>query len=366
MKVLVIANNARSVACSAKKAGYGVYALDRFCDVDMQRCADRAVFLDKNAENKIYELTESYDADAVILGPGFENLKFKNVFNNPKRVIKEVSDKSKLPKKLKSLGIPHPETASIDKASDIGFPLMLKPKSGSGGMRNIVVRNEEELEHFKENNNANEFVAQEFVEGIPCSASLIGTGDKAVVLALNEQLIGIPWLTRLPFAYCGNITPFHTKFSDEMIRYATEIALEFKLVGSNGVDFILGEKGVYVIEVNPRFQGSMDTIELSTGMNVFDAHISSFSGGLPKVKKPSRFAAKAIVYADKKIVINKRISEFLLRCMDDGRAVDIPKSGAVIQPDEPVTTIIGVAKTRSEVLENVKKHACYIKDITEV
>lgn len=363
MKVLVIANNARSAACSAKKAGHKIYALDRFCDVDMQRCADRAVFFEN--DEKIYKLTESFDADAVILGPGFENLRFKNVFNNPEKVIKEISDKSRLPKKLKSLGIPHPETESIDKASSIGFPLMLKPKLGSGGMRNVVVRNEEELEVFKKHNDKG-FIAQEFVEGMPCSASLISTGDEAVVVALNEQLIGIPWLTRLPFAYCGNITPFRTKFSNEMIKYAEEIALEFELVGTNGVDFILNETGVHVIEVNPRFQGSIDTIELATGMNIFDAHISSFSGELPELKKNSCFAAKAIVYANKKIVIDKKLSELLIKCMNNGKAVDIPKSGVVIQPDEPVTTIIGTAKKRAVVLKNAKKHSCYIKDVTEV
>jgi len=44
---------------------------------------------------------------------------------------------------------------------------------------------------------------------------------------------------------------------------------------------MLTDKGVQVIEVNPRFQGSIDTIELSTGLSIFDAHIKSFDGELP-------------------------------------------------------------------------------------
>ncbi|MFZ2410977.1 MAG: ATP-grasp domain-containing protein, partial [Candidatus Methanoperedens sp.] len=207
-KILVIANSARSIACSAKKAGYTVFAIDRFGDVDMRKCADKSLLLEGGEETKIHKLSAAFgEVDAVILGPGFEHLKFKNIFNNPRDVMEKVNDKAQLPAELESLGIPHPGTESIDKAHCLGFPLMIKPKSGSGGIRNVVVRNEEELAVYKDRDDACEFIAQEFVEGIPCSASVISTGDDAVVVALNEQLIGVPWLTRLPFAYCGNITP---------------------------------------------------------------------------------------------------------------------------------------------------------------
>ncbi len=362
MNVLVIANSARSIVCSAKKAGYTVFALDRFGDVDMRQCADKAELIHGGQENRMHELAESFgDVDAVILGHGFENLDFKNTLNNPKEVMEEVNDKSKLPRKLSSMGIPHPETESIDKARGIGFPLMIKPKVGSGGMRNTIVSSEEELALLKERTDAQEFIAQEFVRGIPCSASVISTDDDAVVVALNEQLIGLSWLTGLPFAYCGNITPFHTKFSNEMIQYAEQIALEFGLLGSNGIDFMLTERGIEVIEVNPRFQGSLDTVELSTGMNIVDAHIKSFACELPKVRKTACFAAKAIVYANKKVVIGKRVSDMLIRCMESGRAADIPQPKAVIQPDEPITTTLATAKTRSIVLEKVEKSARCIK-----
>lgn len=366
MKVLVIANSARSIVCSARRAGHTVYALDRFGDVDMRRCADKALFLESMPENKLHKLADSFgEVDAVILGPGYEHLKFENTFNNPPKVVEEVGNKSKLPKKLSSMGIPHPETELIKRAGVLGFPLMVKPKSGSGGMRNVIIRNEEELNLFKEREDAVEFIAQEFVEGIPCSASVIGTGSYAVVVAINEQLIGIPWLTRLPFAYCGNITPFRTKFSSEMIQYAEQIALEFGLLGSNGIDFILSENGIVVIEVNPRFQGSMDTVESALGMNIFNAHIKSFAGELPKVKEPVCFAAKAIVYANKKVVIESKISDALKKCMDKGKASDIPQQGYVILHDEPITTMLATAETRSLVLEKVRGSSRYIKNMTE-
>jgi predicted ATP-grasp superfamily ATP-dependent carboligase len=356
MKVLVIANSARSIVCSAKKAGYTVFALDRFGDVDTCKCSDKACVLKSSHGSELHELARNFgEVDAVILGPGYEKLKFKNILNNLPGVVEEVNDKSKLPKSLKSMGIPHPETESIDKAHDLGFPLMIKPKSGSGGMRNTVVRNEEELSLFKERSDAPEFIAQEYIEGIPCSASVISSGEDAVVVAVNEQLIGVPWLTGLPFAYCGNITPFHSKFNNEMIQYAKQIALEFGLVGSNGVDFILTEKGIAAIEVNPRFQGSMDTVERALGINIFDAHVKSFAGELPDVRNPLCFAAKSIVYANKETVISKKVSDTLKGCMENGRAADIPRPGTAVSQDEPVSTLLATAGTRSAALEKVVK-----------
>ena len=366
MKILVICRSSRSIVCSAKKAGHTIYALDHFGDVDLMKCADKAYSFGNIPETEIYELARSFgDIDAVVLGPGFEKLKFKNILNNMPSVTEDVNDKLKIAKKFRSMDIPHPETETLDKASGLGFPLMIKPRSGSGGMGNAIARNEDELALFSARADAGELIAQEFVEGIPCSASLIGTGDDAVVVSLNEQLIGVPWLTRLPFAYCGNITPFVTGFSEEMIRYSTQIALEFGLVGTNGADFIQTKKGIVAIEVNPRFQGSIDTVELSTGINIFEAHAESFEGRLPRPKKSRCFAAKTILYADREVVIDRRLSDRLIKCMNTGRAADVPQTGCTVQPDEPVTTFLGTGGTREIALGKAGKYAHSIKVMTE-
>jgi len=168
----------------------------------------------------------------------------------------------------------------------------------------------------------------------------------------------------VPFAYCGNVTPFETKSRQEMVEYSKQIAIEFKLQGSNGVDFMLTDKGVYVIEVNPRFQGSIDTIELSTGLNVFDAHIKSFSGELPELRESRCFAAKNIIYADKILKINRDISDTLVKYMNKGKAADIPRPGQEVSLDEPVTTILATGRTRKMVQEKVSRTAQYIKDKT--
>lgn len=367
MNILVIGNSTRSMVCSAKRAGCTVYALDNFCDVDMRNCADKAYLLENASRKKIYELAQTFgETDGVILGTGFEELKFQNILGNRNEVAQEVNNKLKLAKKLRSLGIPHPETEPLSKASGFKFPLMIKPGYGSGGIRNFVVKDDDGLAAIQSRSEASEFIAQEFVEGVPCSASLIGTGDDACVIALNEQLIGIPGLTRLPFAYCGNVTPFITQFKNEMIKSSEQIALEFELLGSNGVDFIQTEKGMVVIEVNPRFQGSLDTIELSSGINIFHAHVRSFSGELPKPRKHKCFAVRNILYAGKSIQVNERLFMRLIKCMKMEHAADIPEMGWTAREDEPLTTMLETGRTREMAIEKVGRFAQYIRELTEV
>ncbi len=364
-KILVIGNNVRSIVCSARKAGYEVYGIDYFGDIDMQRCTSKMRVLGKMSSEELQHIIKSFgDVDAVVLGPGFEHLKVKNALNNSRETMEKVGDKSNLPGKMKSMGIPHPDTSSIETAESVGFPLVIKPKSGSGGMKNLIVRNETEMNIFREKNNAGEFIAQKFVDGIPCSASIISTGEKAVVVALNEQLIGIPRLTRLPFAYCGNVTPLYSKYQERISQYALDIALELKLRGSNGIDFILTGEGIQVIEVNPRFQGSIDTVELSTGLNVFDAHVKSFFGELPEVPRPSCFAAKNILYSDREVLIGSVLYESLIRCMNSGKAADIPNPGIKVLPDEPITTMLATGRTRKIALDTAEKYIGYIKGKT--
>jgi len=74
MKFLVIGNNTRSLVCSAKRAGYTVYSLDNFCDVDMRLCADSASPLEHATDSMICELARTFgEIDGVILGTGLND-----------------------------------------------------------------------------------------------------------------------------------------------------------------------------------------------------------------------------------------------------------------------------------------------------
>ncbi|MDO9517615.1 MAG: ATP-grasp domain-containing protein [Methanosarcinaceae archaeon] len=387
--ILVIGYSTRNIVCSARRAGYNVYSIDAFADSDLVKCAAGSKMFDPNeatdvtaiSRERMAELINSFgvDFDAIVLGSGFEMMDLTDltdlpypILNNPSHVMQEVSDKEKFALKLASIGVVHPYTYHKTNIAMIKYPVMVKPKCAGGGKFNRVVENVGELNSYLDeisNMNVdmgltiNDMLIQEFVSGVPVSVSVISTKQRAVAVAVNEQMIGVPWLTRLSFAYCGNITPFETPYEEMICEMAEDLIMELGLVGSNGVDFMLTYDGPVVIEVNARFQGSMDSVELSTGINLFDAHVKAFAGELiPELQvRPAakHFAARAVIYAEDRVLIDEKAINGLLK----EPVVDIPNVGYVAYLNEPVISVLCVGNTRDDVMANVKESVCNIRDI---
>jgi hypothetical protein len=352
-RILVIAYSARQIACSGKRAGYEIYAMDHFCDVDLQRCVRFCMSMDEIQPEGLNEFVKGLEVDAIILGPGFEREKFDldgTVLSNERDKMEKVTNKLWLTHKLCDLGIPHPETYTADDV-DTGkpLPLIAKPIFGSGGYGNRLIGDRIEIPE-------DGFLFQEYIVGKPASVSTISTRKEAVAIAVNEILSGKRWLTRSKFEYCGNITPFHPPQAEKMRALAESLVLELGLIGSNGVDFIVNSDGAFVIEVNPRFQGSLDIIELSTGINVFDAHVKAFEDELPTVIKPKRFAAKAIVFADEELSVK--------RSLDKEGMADIPPIGRIVRKGDPIATALGVGTERGDAIKAAMEKVWYIKQST--
>ncbi len=380
--ILVIGFDTRNVVCSASRAGYTVCSIDAFCDLDMRKCTYASAFLECRTIQELHQLEASrikaqmaefgLEFDALVPGSGLEMLNHNDfpcpVLASSPDAMQKASDKLYLSKKLEALGIPHPRCYSPEELDAIEYPVMIKPASGGGGIFNRIARSRQELLAILEelhglNPELTEetIVIQEFLEGTPSSVSLLSTKNEALSVAVNEQLIGIPWLSRLPFAYCGNITPFRTDQAEEMEALAEELVLEFKLLGSNGVDFLASKKGPVVLEINPRFQGSLDTVEKAMNINLFEAHAGCFRGELPEKPEAKGFAARGVIYSDRELFIDQKLMELILR----EKGADIPFQGTVIEPDGPLTSLFACTSTREKAIISLEKGANRIRAFIE-
>lgn len=350
MIILIAGINVRHIACSAARAGFSVIAADCYCDLDLARCASKTILLpEENAAQPLQEYVDNFSPDAVVLGPGLEESQAKKVrvLNNPSEKIAQISDKLWLSNWLESRCFPCIKTeASFE---DMSFPAVVKPRKGAGGVGCELVRNKKEQSL---GNIGNDMIVQEYIKGLPASVSTIGNGREALAVSVNEQLIGADWTGAKGFRYSGNITPLDAP-SQGIAKMAEDITSELGLIGSNGVDFLLTEKGPVVVEVNPRFQGSIDTVELSTGINVFSAHLESFDGILPEHPEPRRTAGRAIVYAGDELRIDKDLSSVCI--------TDIPRIGSFIKEDDPVASVLAVGKGRDEVLRLLKDRTAKLR-----
>jgi len=384
MKVLVIGVNTRHIACSASRAGYTVYTLGRFNDVDLKACSDRSVIHDMPDVHDL-DLPELIPifrtllpVDFIVLGPGFEHLGNwveeitgnVPVLNNPSHIFTNISDKAWLAEKLKILNLPHPFTVPLDSLKTPedwtgGYPAIIKPRFGAGGMENRLVIDLKDLEMTMNVLDSSQYLLQEYIKGTVTSVSIISTGKQAVAIAVNEQLAGIDTLTGMPFAYCGNITPYISEYNDWMCETSMNLAVELELVGSNGVDFIITDKGPFVLEINPRFQGSIDTVEHSTGLNIFQLHHESFQGKLPVRRDSQCFSIKTIFYAPRRLVVEKRGYDYLVQYYNEGTAADVTSKGTVCEKDEPVVSFLSDGNSRMEVVRQAEQLVNGLTDIIE-
>jgi len=387
--LLVVGIDTVSIANSAKKAGYKVYAADYFGDMDLRRVCSgvRAIIKQKRGKScgrmgskfkpeaflkMAKSLSERYGIDAILLSSGLDddfNVLYglndlTPILGNHPRVIKTVREKPRFFKELKRLGIACPETAivkDIDEAKDaaarIGFPVVVKPAKGFGGVGVRTARNFKELERtlFELSFANEEILVQKFISGLHASISLLTTTKDVKVLAINEQLLGLPFLFQQEaFGYCGNVVPLQVAGSIfKRCEYIAEkIALHFGLQGSNGIDLVISEESTpYVVEVNPRFQGSLECVERVLGINLVESHINAcLHNSLPTVKeKTSTFCTRLILYSPKRVITPDLTASREVR--------DVPLPESIIEKGEPLCSIITEGENRDFSFQKARKLA---------
>jgi hypothetical protein len=387
--LLVIGVDTVSVANSAKKAGYEIYAVDYFGDLDLQRVCSKykSIIQQKNGEScgKIEEkfnpytflkmtksLLKEIEIDAVLLSSGlddhFDVLAELNdlvpILGSSPDVIKRVREKRMFFEELRRMRIPHPETVFVRDfkdakiaAAEIGYPVVIKPSKGFGGVNIRIARNPSALEQIFNglSLSRNEVLIQKFINGTPASVSLIASESAVRILTMNEQLLGLPYVfQREPFGYCGNIVPLRlTNTLLEKCKRITEmVGLRFGLKGSNGIDFVISKENIpYVMEVNPRFQGSLECVERVLRTNLVKMHVDAcLNNVLPRIRNsPSLFCTRLILYAPKRVIAPDLTSFAEVR--------DIPLPGIIIEEGEPLCSIVTSGETYISSLNKAKKLA---------
>lgn len=359
--ILVVGTNTRPVACSAKKMGNTVFSVDYFCTSDLVKCSDylRCIltqlpyetcgnYAEKYDPNLLhqyaYEVVD--DVDYVICSSGAIPEKFpksKVVGNKKIMHIENKYNQYKLLKKKFSL----PETflvSSYSEAAEIAESyenksFLIKPLIGAGG---------KDIRRFEEttpNSDFSRFMLQEIIKGRNISASVLSTKKDVKAIITSEQIIGNSNLGQPDeFAYCGNIVPYN---DDSNIKKIAEgVVKELSLVGSNGVDMIERDDEIYIIEANPRFQGTLECIETVLGINMFNAHFKASNGLMVDIPQPKGHVIKMVVFAKRRSIAGD---------LNFKGVYDIPEKNVIIEKDEPAATVVASGNTFNEALNNTQK-----------
>lgn len=335
-RVLVAGFATRHVAQSAFRAGYSVYAVDHFCDQDLNwYTKDRTRFDElEDLPTAIEEMCRRHRLDFVVMTSGAEDLATDiPICGTSKEKVTRFLDKLDMQHFFEELGVP---VAGLAKEGE--YPAMIKPRRGAGGWRNVIVKNPQEIAKWENLYPGVQYLIQKVVYGVPSSVCCVADGIRARAIATNEQLLRGEGASA--FGFCGSVTPFDHARTSGMVAIAETIAAASGCSGTVGIDFVAGEEP-YVIEVNPRFQATVDTVEMAMACNMFQLHMDACKGILPDAPLyPAMYAIKRILFAEKDLRVSSNLKGLF------PLIADIPWPDTFFEEGQAITSVYGRGKTK--------------------
>ena len=351
-RVLVAGFATRHVAQSAERAGYEVCAVDHFCDQDLIWCTkDREKFEElEDLPGAIDRICQRHRFDCFVPASGAETITPPvPLLGTPAGSIARFLDKLDTQRFFESLGVPVPRLMPEGE-----YPAMVKPRTGAGGWRNAVIGSDAEMAAWRTAYEDVPCIRQEVIGGIPASVCCIADGSHAMAITANEQILR--GSGESAFGFSGSITPFVHPKGREMMVIAERIAAASGCRGTIGIDFVVSDERAVAIEVNPRFQGTVDTVEMAFGCNLFDLHAGACAGHLPaRYPEPREVAARSILFADRDLTVRADLGvlkEFV---------ADIPLPGTFFEKGQAIVSVYGRGPTRDAALALLDKHISTVR-----
>ncbi len=360
-RLLIVGVHTRPAVASAKRSHHTVESADYFGDVDLKRLADASLsiveqkpyhssgrFAEQYSDEKLLALARRLDGDRIILTSTLP-LRSRKVAGISGVRAKKLKDKTYQLRKVKKLDVAFPRTKvvenrdeAIEAAQEIGFPVVLKPALGAGGEGVVLARHEEEVPDIRER-----CLVQEYIRGRAISVSTLSAGDESIAVSTSVQLLGSRLVNAQGFIYCGSVVPYTG--DERLLSMAEEISRLFRLKGWNGIDFVEAKGEYYFMELNPRFQGTLDVVELAYGINIVEAHLAACDGELPEQRPAARrYAARLTLFAGERCIVRGNLAKL---------CSDVPVRNAIVEAGEPVTTVLASGGSRSEALRRAKAKA---------
>ncbi len=203
-----------------------------------------------------------------------------NVLGTSPETIDLAEDRDRFRQIMRRLGIPQPESGmavSYDEAlhiaSEIGYPLMVRPSYVLGGRGMEIVHDDQMLKRYltmavEEVTPEQPVLIDKFLDNaIEAEADAIADGVDAFVPAVMEhiELAGIHSGDSACVIPPISLAPKHI---DTIREYTRRIAIELKVVGLMNIQYAIYQDTVYVIEANPRASRTVPIVSKVCGLSM--------------------------------------------------------------------------------------------------
>lgn len=389
--VMVVGVNTRPIVKSAKSLGMKTISVDLFEDLDLRKCADELYCLKNRGSEehareettrklfvKALDLLDDYEVDIVLFSSGAEHHpdlvekinEKTTILGNDATQLNVCSEKEKLFSIAEELGIPTPPTIcvtnmeeALKSAEKIRYPVILKPFSGGGGigieLANSPVEVQDKFEKVISLSEKRKVYVQKKINGTNVSTSILSDGERSRCLTINEQIIGDKRLgVPSSFGYCGNVVPLgiNKKLLGKLAGFSETLCEGIGLRGSNGLDFVVSDQP-YLVEVNPRFQGTMECVQEVLKINLVKEHIQSCRGIMKNYRDPRGYCIKLVLYSEDNLIVPN---------LENFQVVDLPPPGSLVRKGHPICSILKSGKNRGKIVKEAYAVAKTIYDYCHV
>ncbi|MDR1819919.1 MAG: ATP-grasp domain-containing protein [Methanobrevibacter sp.] len=415
-KLLILGINTRPIISSALKLNYQTYSSSYYNTADTKTVYKEKYSLQQKPYQSCGMFEENFNfveilnncsnwiegIDHIVLTSGISpeyfngNIKLKNDENidisklnnvlkkNKKKIvgnknIEDIENKYRFYKKMKnkySLPLTFKLSADINVYDTLDIvkqyddkKFIIKELSGSGGYGINFLNNESifQLKEYVSNmdNKKQGLLLQEYVDGDNLSCSVLGTENNSKSIIVSKNINNSYYQKnedKKDFRYSGNISPINrNKYNSHVLKEVNELSesmiSDLNLIGSNGVDLIVKGDEINVIEVNPRFQGTYESVEDVLGINLLETHIKACDDNLINVPSPKNYSMKKIIYASRRLKFNTNSFKNLSKNITIS---DIPYENTIIEKNQPMLTLTGENSKIDDLKRDIEKANNYI------
>jgi carbamoyl-phosphate synthase large subunit len=226
--------------------------------------------------------------------------------------IDRSEDRERFQQAVVRLGLKQPKNATvtsveeaINKAADIGFPMVVRPSYVLGGRAMEIVYDEQDLRRYMTEavsvSNDSPVLLDNFLDdAIEVDIDAICDGTEVVIGGIMEHI-------EQAGVHSGDSAcslPPHTlsvEIQDVMREQVRKLALELGVVGLMNTQFAVKDNEVYLIEVNPRAARTVPFVSKATGVAIAKVGARCMAGqslasqGITKEIIPPYYSVKEVV-----------------------------------------------------------------------
>lgn len=240
-----------------------------------------------NKEKPLGVIVQFGGQTAINLAEGLENRGVK-ILGTSLKAINRAEDRHQFEALLEKLSLRRPIGKTVTKseeaikvASDIGYPVLVRPSYVIGGSRMEIVYEESELhtyiEKYPDINEGEPLLIDQYVTGIEVDVDAISDGKTTIVPGIMEHI------ERSGVHSGDSIAVYPPQRLSEDVKkelYETtdKIAKELNVIGLINIQFIIQGTEVYVIEVNPRASRTIPFLSKITSVTMANLATKSIMG----------------------------------------------------------------------------------------